>query len=926
MIARSVFAFLAALPALAQTPSMIEVLAESSQVVVGQTLQARAVVRDANGNAIPNAAVTWSINQTAASSISSTGLVTTKGLSTIRITARSGNASGEAAIQTIPLRMEVLPGVTDLEVGTKTKFQAYAYDINGSVIPNVTFSWSLTNQRQGGSSLATIDNTGMLTVTGEGGVWVWATYNYNENFPGLQTRWVAYVPISLNVPRTYELKKLFSSLGQTRTSWKLRPKQTMVYSTDDGALYFNASLSGLANALVSWSGGRMRVVSAGGVPRFGRGSTALEFRTHAITRDGQILSYEDTNINGAELNLGNAKDGLQPFLNNNVPFGATEATSGLYINRSSLTASGYKMVRGNFRFPNETVGYVGLFRGIVSTDEMLVNTKETLPDFTAAFSIDTDFGIAGDGTAFYSLTSGSNRIFYRHDANGRKRLIGVGDAVQGSKVRSFLGGRTYAPATWFDEDGTAIVGVLLEDNTQWYLLYSPDGKITPLRLSAQTGILNRHPEHGTLLYANPYNNQGNGVYLWKDGVVKQIFPLSKKLFDQTIQEIESGTIDRTGRITLMLRGDANGLLMTRMDAEPFVIFSDGNDVNVELPVNLFTLIGGARTGPPHVQAGGNSGSISRFNNGDWETTLGIGERLFGTTMWFGGSYGSTYNMRKAPNGDVYVINGAGIARIKPDSDPELIVPFPLRLDNNLTVNAPGQLDVNSNGDILFSSSTSAGDNRFFIWRGGQATQILVHSTSATTASTIDGRIASSFDSFAIDDSGRVIVQIRFRNVNLPVIAIFDGKAWTTASFPGTTRVGKRSITSSANIVRASGNHLLAALTADTGTNVLVEWNGSTWDLLVDIDTIMPNGQVANSIAAADMNTRGDVLFQFANGVNTMVVRKNGKMNQVHNLFRPTPDGDWLIRINAMDLRDDGTVYFLAVNQDDDVVLYRASPL
>jgi hypothetical protein len=911
--------------ALAQTPSMVEVLADKSQIVVGETLQARAIVRDASGNALPNAAVTWSVNN-AAASISSTGLVSTKGLATIRITARSGSASGEAAFQTIPLRIEVLPRGMDIVVGTAMKFSAYAYDMNGNPIPNVTYAWSVTNQRQGGSSLATIDSSGTFTAKGEGGVWVWATYNYNENFSGLQTRWVAYSAVNVNAPRTYEVKKLFSTLGQTRTSWKLRPKQTMIYSTDDGGLYFNASLSGLANALVGWNGGRLSVVSGGGVPRFGRGSTALEFRTHSITRDGQVLSYEDTNINGAEINLGNVTDGVQPFLNNNVPLGATEATSGMYINRNSLTSSGYKIVRANFRYPAETVSYVGLFRGRTGVNEMLIGTKDTLPEFSTAFTIDTDFGIAGDGTAFYSLTSGSNRIFYRHDGNGRQRLIGVGDPVQGSKIRSFLGGRTYAPATWFDEDGTTIVGVTLEDNSQWYLQFAPDGTMTSLRLNSQIGILYRHPSQGTLIYANPYNNQGNGAYLWQGGSLKQVMLFSKKQFGQTIQEIESGTIDNLGNITLMLRGDGTALMVARMDAEPYILVSEGDDVNVELPVNLFTLIGGARTGPPHAQAGGNSGSIARFNNGDWEATLGIGARLFGTTMWFGGSYGSTYNMRKSPNGDIYAITGAGIARIKPDTSPELLVPFPLRLENNLTVNSPGQLDVNSNGDILFSSSTSGGDNRFFIWKGGQAAQILVHSTSAATASTIDGRIASSFDSFAIDDAGRVIAQLRFRNVTVPVICVWDGKSWTTAALPNSTKVGKRAITSSANIVRAAGNHLLATLTADTGTNILVEWNGSSWDLLVDIDAIMPNGQNANSISALDVNTRGDALFQFSNGVNSLVVRRNGQLNQVQNLFKPTSEGDWLIRINAMDLRDDGTVYFLAVNQEDDVVLYQAAPL
>jgi len=57
-----------------------------------------------------------------------------------------------------------------------------------------------------------------------------------------------------------------------------------------------------------------------------------------------------------------------------------------------------------------------------------------------------------------------------------------------------------------------------------------------------------------------------------------------------------------------------------------------------------------------------------------------------------------------------------------------------------------------------------------------------------------------------------------------------------------------------------------------------------------------------------------------------VVLKEGVYRQVHNLFRPTDEGDYLLRINAMDFRDDGTVFILAVNQFDEVVLYEANPV
>ena len=100
----------------AQTANFIEVYADQSQVLVGRTLQVNAVVRDVNGVAIPDAAVTWSVNQ-AAATISGTGLVTAKGLATVRVTARSGGASGEAALQCIPSKVEVTPGATAVDVG-----------------------------------------------------------------------------------------------------------------------------------------------------------------------------------------------------------------------------------------------------------------------------------------------------------------------------------------------------------------------------------------------------------------------------------------------------------------------------------------------------------------------------------------------------------------------------------------------------------------------------------------------------------------------------------------------------------------------------------------------------------------------------------------------------------------------------------------
>ena len=64
--------------------------------------------------------------------------------------------------------------------------------------------------------------------------------------------------------------------------------------------------------------------------------------------------------------------------------------------------------------------------------------------------------------------------------------------------------------------------------------------------------------------------------------VKPVYVLGRRLFDQTIQEIESGTINEQGDITLMLRGDVSPLMVARMNPEPYVLFGAGDEVPVEL--------------------------------------------------------------------------------------------------------------------------------------------------------------------------------------------------------------------------------------------------------------------------------------------------------------------------------------------------------
>ena len=346
------------------------------------------------------------------------------------------------------------------------------------------------------------------------------------------------------------------------------------------------------------------------------------------------------------------------------------------------------------------------------------------------------------------------------------------------------------------------------------------------------------------------------------------------------------------------------------------------------PHNVISFIGGARTGPPHVYSGGSSGSIVEMSPDSTRTVMPYGERLWGNnTMWFGAFHGGTWNVRKSPQGDIYFTTGSGIAKIVDGGQPELILRFPLRV-GTLTINAPGTVDVNSRGDMLYTASTSAGDSRIFLHPSGAAEpkELLTYSATVATATTLDNRIASGYDSFAFNDEGHVLISLRFRNVNIPILYMHDGTRWKELAVPNLTRVGPHLLNGIANLHRAGGGKLYAGLNIPNGT-ILCEWIADRWEIVVNNSTVMPSGQVATTVITQESNRNGDLLFQHSNGGNNfLIVRRGDKLHQVVNLFRPTAEGDYLARINSIDFRDDGTVYFLAGTVDDDLVLYEARPL
>ena len=129
---------------------------------LGATQAFIAEARDAAGNVVTGIAFAWSSSATAVAVIDpGTGIATAVANGTATITATAGDVSGMASLTVAQqiVTVVVTPDTVIL-VGSFTpqQYSAQAFDANGYVVPNVTFTWETNDP-----VVATVDATGLVT-------------------------------------------------------------------------------------------------------------------------------------------------------------------------------------------------------------------------------------------------------------------------------------------------------------------------------------------------------------------------------------------------------------------------------------------------------------------------------------------------------------------------------------------------------------------------------------------------------------------------------------------------------------------------------------------------------------------------------------------------------------------------------------------
>jgi uncharacterized protein YjdB len=155
----------------------VSIAPRNDSVIVGNTLQYTATVRDLNGAVIQGAPVTWTSSIPSRATIGATGLATGVSTGFTTIVATSGGVLDSTFLRVVPVppapvaRVVVSPsGTIPLTVGQHQAFSAATYDAANNVLTGRSITWT-TND----ASVVTIGPDGLATAIGAGISFIVAT-------------------------------------------------------------------------------------------------------------------------------------------------------------------------------------------------------------------------------------------------------------------------------------------------------------------------------------------------------------------------------------------------------------------------------------------------------------------------------------------------------------------------------------------------------------------------------------------------------------------------------------------------------------------------------------------------------------------------------------------------------------------------------
>ncbi len=902
-------------PAAAQTPGparTIHIGVPRSYLVAGTQMQLTAVARDQNGVARTGDTFSWSVGTPSAPAVEvdANGMVTGTGIGTPVISATLGALRAQVQIQVLPARIEVTPRKTRVAVGGRQEFSAAVFDSRGAPIQFNPFglSWNVTSANGGGTQMARIDGSGALTAVSTGRVTVRAQINYG--FPPIQLvpNVIGAAVIDIVSPSAFRMRRLLSS-ADTLPGFTIRPmsSNTPISVNDSGQVVAQVSLDGLSNGVALYGNGRLDLIARAGVPGFLPGTVYGGFGTPILNNRGRAVFNFGLNFGPGGIATGARGEDPEVI-----------AYDGLYVGGSVRLRDRFNPYaindEGDVAFiagynTEDNRRYEGIFKYSRGLIELVWSSELALPGLSLGANV--NFGgvvIDPAGNVYFSANGQTGSAVYSRIGFGRvTRVIGTGDALNGIAVGG-VGPLSASPdgSLAFFVDGNAV--------------RLANGRITTGPAAGCCGASLVNTRAGVLLLGN--FGRGQGAYLWQGDTTTPLY-LTGRLAPngEPVLNLSSAGLTSTGQLIAAARTPNNPMLVFAPGLANPVLFQTGDRVDVAGGVFVRSLIRGARTGPLRLYTGGFGGG-SIFEVGDLGLTgvVVTGDRLPSREFFIGSS-----DPVETPGGDLYFSSLSDGTAVRLRGGRLEALPRDVGDGRGVYVNYAAS--ANDRGQGLYTAGTCCpgGGQRLFLTDGNRVTLVFDPSSPPRTP---EGTV-SFFANAALDEDGRIMLDVNLQGEG-PVnrLYLWEAGQWRVTATRDVTEVGGATIVNIGPAVSA-GRRFYTTFGLRGGGNVLAEFNGDSWTPLTAREQMTPMGLLMNGVGPFDVNRNGEVAFQatFNGGGGAVLFRDaQGELRNVHFGFEPTEQGDYLLNIQRILLRDDRRIYILAADVNENLVVYEATPL
>lgn len=912
---------LAAAAAHAQSVSAVYLSAPQVRIVSGDSVKITAIARDANGNPVTSATVTWTSNNAAIAKVDSSGNVQAAALGFADITATAGGRQGVLRLQVLPDHIEVSPADVSVPFGTQQHFDAVAYDSQGNPIDGAVLTWRV--MVGGGSTDSTtvpINASGNVTARTLGYYVVRASFVYPNIADQFEREFAGSATMRI-VPADYRIKPLVSS-WDSYPSFRLRGKRSSIAVNDSGQVAFSGTLDGITGALLKWRASGLGVMATAGTPGNTPSTVFYDFDNASIDSRGTILAQATMIGSSSTLVLAD-ESGVMQLLPDKVVADVVLDVTGMSVNRFSLSENGDVAFRANFHYPDSTVNYSGLLRDYNGGVYLEASSKDTLPGLNGTVSFDDQYGLDGNGVLYFSASAGSGRAVYRKEFGGAPtKVLAVGDSLSGQIVTQ-LTNLVTAPA------GDVVVRAVLADGSQVLARWAGgfSGK-PPVVMNSSPGYINNvyfaNARGGVVWLGDP--GPGYGLYLWSgtDTSSKLLLPRFGPLpSGEPVADFYSAAVDAAGNVYATVRGVQTAWILVRVNNSPAVLGSNGTPVAVPANMDLSTvLVPGDRTGPAHFLAGGNQQSIFQSDGRGLLPAMLVGDSLPGGATYTGNNFA-----RKSPSGDLYVTTDTGVFRLS-NTNASLLTGFPYGMSDGVNVNSPFNLAVNDSNQYVGIAGTNSSHQRLTLFDGKALRSIGFFGGSPPFQTpSPSGGVFQSVNDMALNESGQVMISASV-NGGQGGLFFYDGSAWRSVCVLQSCRFDNEIVTSIAAL-RAANNRFCAVFNTAAGNNRLDCWENGSWTNILKRGDITSDGTEITSVNSNyDINRNGEAAVSVYTGMGgpNIFLKTSSGYSTVESVIFPGPDGPFVTSIYSIDLRDDRRVFFLAMDHTSRMVIYEADPV